>query len=142
MKLYFIFTKKGLAVILALTILALIIIGQFSSVNKGYADGFTHRERMEFLSRYKISVNENVASVKETRLPQKASGYFGEYNKTLQKGGFNLADFCGKTVTIYSYNFKDDLEKTVNLIVLKGKIIAGYINDNLNGNITPILKDK
>ena len=29
MKLYLIFTKKGLAVILALTMLALIIIGQF-----------------------------------------------------------------------------------------------------------------
>lgn len=142
MKLYLIFTKKGLAVILALTVLALIIIGQFSSVNNGYADGSTHRERMEFLAHYKISVNENAVLVKETRLPQEASGYFSDYNKIVQKGGFDLTDFLGKAVTVYSYNLKEIPEKTVNLIILNGKIIAGDISDNSKGNIAPILKEK
>ena len=141
MKLYLIFSKKGLAVILALIVLALIIIGQFSSINKGYADGSTHRERMEFLSYYKISVNENAVAVKQTRLPQKLSGYFNEYNKMLQKGGFELSNFCGKEVTVYSYTLTEAPEKTANLIILNGKIIAGDITDNLNQTVAPISKD-
>ena len=141
MKLYLIFSKKGLAVILALTVLALIIIGQFSSVNKGYADGATHRERMEFLSYCKISVNENAVAVKQTRLPQNPLGYFNEYNKILQKGDFDLTNFCGKEVTVYSYTLTESPEKTANLIILNGKIIAGDITDNLNQTVAPILKE-
>ena len=141
MKLYLIFSKKGLAVILALTVLALVIIGQFSSVNKGYADGGTHRERMEFLSYCKITVNENAVAVKQTRLPQKLSGYFNEYNKMLQKGGFELSNFCGKEVTVYSYTLTEAPEKTANLIILNGKIIAGDITDNLNQTVASILKE-
>ena len=141
MKLYMIFTRKGLAVILALTVLALIVVGQFSSVNKSYADGSTHQKRMEFLSYYKISVNETAVLVKETRLPQKASGNFLEYDKITLKGGFNLTDFCGKTVTIYSYEMTSSPEKTVNLILCNNKIIAGNITDNLKGKLSPILRN-
>ncbi len=142
MKLYLIFTKKGLAVILALTVLALIIIGQFSTVNKAYADGSTHRARMEFLSYYKIKVNETAVLVKQTRLPQNATPNLNEYNKIALKGGFDLTDFFGKGVTVYSYELAEIPQKTVNLIVCGGKIIAGDITDNLKGNIAPILKDK
>lgn len=141
MKLYLIFTRKGLAVILALTVLTLVIVGQFSSVNKSYADGSTHQKRMEFLSYYKISVDETAVLVKETRLPQKASGYFWEYNQITLKGGFDLTDFCGKTVTVYSYELTDSPEKTVNLILCNDKIIAGNITDNLKGELSPILKE-
>ena len=141
MKLYLIFTRKGLAVILALTVLTLVIVGQFSSVNKSYADGSTHQKRMEFLSYYKISVDETAVLVKETRLPQKASGDFWEYNQITLKGGFDLTDFCGKTVTVYSYELTDSPEKTVNLILCNDKIIAGNITDNLKGELSPILKE-
>lgn len=130
MKLYLIFTKKGLAVILALTILALIIIGQFSSVNRSHSDGSTHQKRMEFLADYKISVNENDISVKETRLPQNMSGHFNEYNEIVLKDGFDLSNFCGKNVTVYSYITKVSPEKMVNLIIFDGKIIAINITDN------------
>lgn len=142
MKLYFIFTRRGLAVILALTILALIIIGQFSSLNHSYADGSTHRKRMEFLAYYKIEVDESAVSVKETRLPQKVSGFFNDYNQIIVKGGFDLSDFYGKDITVYSYKLKVSPEKTINIIVSAGKIIAGDITDNLNGTVSPLIKEK
>ena len=142
MKLYFIFTRRGLAVILALTVLALVIIGRFSSLNHSYADGSTHRERMEFLAYYKIEVDESAVLVKETRLPQKVSGFFDDYNQIIVKGGFDSSDFCGKDITVYSYKSKASPEKTINLIVNGGKIIAGNITDNLNCKITPLLKEK
>ena len=142
MKLYLIFTRKGLAVILALTILALIIIGQFSSVNRSYSDGSSHQKRMEFLAAYKISVNENDVSVKETRLPQKMSGHFNEYNETVLKGGFDLSDFCGKNVTVYSYALSEKPQSVVSLVVADGKIIAGDITDTLKGVCFPLVKEK
>lgn len=142
MKIYLIFTRKGLAVLLALTVLALIIIGQFSSINKGYADGSTHQKRMEFLSYYKISVNETAVAVKQTRLPQEISDNFKEYNQITSKGGFNLSDFCGDVVTIYNYEMISSPEKTVNIIVCGKKIIAANINDNLKGTLDPILKEQ
>ena len=96
---------------------------------------------MEFLSYYKISVNETAFSVKETRLPQEVSGDFKEYNTITLNGGFDLTDFCGKTVTVYSYKIISSPEKTVNLIICDNKIIAGNITDNLKGEISPILKE-
>ena len=141
MKLYLIFTRKGLAVILALVISALIIIGQFSSVNSSYPTGATHRERMEFLSAYKIAVNETPVLVKETRLPQEVSDNFKKYNQITSKGGFDLTDFCGKSITVYSYEIISSPEKTVNLIICNDKIIAGNITDNLRGTLSPILKE-
>lgn len=142
MKLYLIFTKKGLAVILALTILALIIIGQFSSVNRSYSDGATHKNRMEFLAAYKFSVNENAVAVRDTRLPQSMSDNFVKYNKIVQKGGFDLSDFCGKNVTVYSYALSENPQSVVSLLVADGKIIAGDITDTLRGVCSPLVKEK
>ena len=142
MKLYFIFTKKGLAVILAVMILSLIVIGWFSTVNKAYADGSTHQKRMEFLAGYQIEVDENAIAVKETRLPQSTTGYFEKYNKTVLKGSSDLTDFLGKNITVYSYGLTTFPEKTVNLIICNGKIIAGDITDNLKGTVSPLVKEK
>ena len=140
MKLYFIFTRRGLAVILALLILALVIRGQFSNVSISYADGSTHRKRMDFLAYYDISVDETPVAVKQTRLPQREDEYLNEYNEIALKGGFNLTDFCQKAVRVYTYELASASEKTVNLIVCEGKIIAGDLTDNLKGEIAPILR--
>ncbi len=142
MKPYFIFTKRGLAVMLALVVLALIILGQFSTLNYSLADGSTHQKRMEFLSLVGVNVNETAVSVKETRIPQKIEGNVLEYNKIQQKAGFDLSKFCGKTATVYSYALSENPQRVVNIIVTNGKIIAGDITDYLNGEIAPIIKEK
>lgn len=141
MNFYFIFTKRGLAVILALMILALIILGQFSTVNRRYADGSTHLHRMEYLAGHDIEVFENAVITKESRIPEALNGAAKTYNDIIKVSGFELSDFKGKGVTVYGYTVKSSPEKTVNLIVCDGKIIAGDITDNLTGVISPIFKD-
>lgn len=140
MKLYFIFTKRGLAVILAGIVLVLVVVGLFSGVNRGYPDGSTHQKRMEYL--LPLRVCENAVSVKQSRLPEKIEGAILKYNEILIRGGFNLENFCGKQIVIYTYGLIDSGGKTVNLIICDGKIIAGDITDNLKGTITPIIKEK
>lgn len=142
MKLYFIFTKKGLAVMLALIVSALIILGQFLTVNHRYFDGSTHSERMEFLSLYNLKVNETAVAVKETRIPDEISGAAEEYNRILQKAGFDLTNFRGKDVTVYTYKIDGFSEKQVNILVCNEKIIAGDITDNLNGITVSLTKEK
>ena len=142
MNFYFIFTKRGLAVILALIILALVILGQFSTVSRRYADGSTHRKRMEFLALYNIEVAQNAVITKESRLPEELTGTVKAYNEIIKTAGFELSDFLGKSITVYGYTLKAEPQKTVNLILCDGKIIAGDITDNLKGSLSPILKEK
>ncbi len=142
MKLYFIFTKKGLAVMLALTVIALILLGQFSTISRNFIDGSTHYKRMEFLNLLNVDVVENAVSVKNTRLPQKLSGGVAEYNRIQQKAGFDLSNYCGKSVTVYTYSTLKSDATIVNLLICNGKIIAGDITDTLNGITAPLIKEK
>ncbi len=142
MKLYFIFTKKGLAVILTALIAALIIIGQFSTVSHGIIDGSTNQKRVDYLTSLGLRVNETALSVKNTRIPEKLSGIYYEYNEIQKSQGFNLLNFKGKSAIHYSYALTDMENLTVNILVVDNRIIAGDITDNLNGNITALVKEK
>ena len=138
MKPYFIFTKRGLAVILALTVLALIILGQFSTLNYSFFDGSTHQKRMEFFSLIGVKVNETAVAVKETVIPQEIKGNALKYNQIQQKAGFDLSKFCGKAATVYSYTLSKNSQRVVSIVVVDGKIIAGDITDYLSGEIAAL----
>ncbi len=142
MKLYFIFTKKGLAVILVALIAIIIIIGQFSTISIGVVDGSTNQKRVAYLSSLGLKVNETAVSVKNTRIPEKLSGIYEEYNEIQKSQGFNLSNFKGKDATHYSYSLSDKENITVNILVVDNKIIAGDITDNSNGKINALVKEK
>ena len=142
MKPYFIFTKRGLAVMLALTVLALIILGQFSTLNYSFSDGSTHQKRMEFLSFIVVNVNETAVAVKKTVIPQEIDGNTLQYNEIQKKAGFDLLKFRGKAATIYSYSLIENSQKVVTIVVVDNKIIAGDITDYLSGEIAPLTKEK
>ena len=142
MKPYFIFTKRGLAVMLALTVLALIILGQFSTLNYSFSDGSTHQKRMEFLSFIGVNVNETAVAVKKTVIPQEIDGNTLQYNEIQKKAGFDLLKFRGKAATIYSYSLIENSQKVVTIVVVDNKIIAGDITDYLSGEIAPLTKVK
>lgn len=142
MKPYFIFTKRGLAVMLALTVLALIILGQFSTLNYSFSDGSTHQKRMEFLSFIGVNVNETAVAVKKTVIPREIDGNTLQYNEIQKKAGFDLLKFRGKAATIYSYSLIENSQKVVTIVVVDDKIIAGDITDYLSGEIAPLTKEK
>jgi hypothetical protein len=142
MKLYFIFTKKGLAVIFILVVMFLIIIGQFSTVNLNYIDGSTNQKRMEYFSSLGLDVNETAVLEKQTIIPQKLSGVFLDYSNILKESGFNISDHLGKNATYYCYSLKNEPQKSINILVVEDKIIAGDITDNLSGEITSLTRIK
>ncbi len=142
MKLYFIFTKKGLAVIFIFVVMLLLIIGQFSTLNLNYIDGSTNQKRIEYFLSVGLDVNETAVLQKQTLIPQKLSGAFLEYSNILKESGFNISDYCGMEATYYCYSLKNDPQKSVNILVVQDKIIAADITDNLNGEITSLKKEK
>lgn len=142
MKLYFIFTKKGLAVIFIFVVMFLIIIGQFSTVNLNYIDGSTNQKRMEYFSSLGLDVNETAVLEKQTVIPQKLSGVFLDYSNILKQSGFNISDHLGKNATHYCYLLNNEPQKSVNILVVEDKIIAGDITDNLSGEITSLTRIK
>ena len=127
---------------LALTVLALIILGQFSTLNYSFSDGSTHQKRMEFLSFIGVNVNETAVAVKKTVIPQEIDGNTLQYNEIQKKAGFDLLKFRGKAATIYSYSLIENSQKVVTIVVVDDKIIAGDITDYLSGEITPLTKEK
>ena len=127
---------------LALTVLALIILGQFSTLNYSFSDGSTHQKRMEFLSFIGVNVNETAVAVKKTVIPQEIDGNTLQYNEIQKKAGFDLLKFRGKAATIYSYSLIENSQKVVTIVVVDDKIIAGDITDYLSGEIAPLTKEK
>ena len=138
MKLYLVFTKKGLAVIIAAVIITLIILSRFTSVNTDYLDGSTNKKRISYIQSLGYSVSTSSVSSKNTEIPEEFSDVYINYNKIQKDAGFDLSEYKGEEVTIYTYDLEDS-EKFLNMIVFKGKIIGGDISSHLlGGSMVPL----
>ena len=137
MKLYFVFTKKKLAVILAVIIVALILIGQFLSVQSGGIDASTNAKRVSFLQGLGFEINETATEIKDIVIPENFSKVYENYNTLQKQAGFDLKNYRGKPAKVYSYSLQNDSEQQIHLIVCEDKIIGGDIASlKLNGNMT------
>lgn len=142
MKLYFTFTKKSLGVILVSIIIVLILLGQFFTASAGGTDGSTNAKRIEYLSRLGLKVNETASDIKDVTVPQNFSSVYKNYNSLQKKAGFNLENYKGKSVKVYTYECLDNSETAVHIMVYDGKIIGGDIADTrIDGEMTPLKKE-
>ena len=126
MKLYFVISKKNLAVILAAVIIGLILIGQFFTAKQ---DGF-----VESLG---LAVNETPTEVKNITIPENFGEVYKNYNNLQIESGFNLEKYKGKSAQVYTYSLEN--ETVAHLIVCNNKIVGGDISDNeFDGKITAL----
>ena len=137
MKLYFTLTKKNLAVILAMGIIALIVMGQFLSVHSGGIDGSTNAKRVYFLQGLGLEINETATEIKDIVIPKNFSAVYEKYNNLQKQAGFDLEKYRGKSAKVYSYSLQDDNEQQIHLIICEDKIIGGDIAHlKIDGNMT------
>ena len=140
MKLFFVVTKRKLAVIFCGIVFIFVGFVWTSSVQVSAIDGLTHAKRMEYIRYLKVDVNENDYTIKETIIPENFSDVYKEYNKLQKSGGFDLSSYKGRQVTIYSYPLTSS-GKTLTLIVYDGEIIGGDIAETkIGGKMTEIRK--
>ena len=137
MKLYFVFTRKNLAVILAVIIAVFILIGQFSSVKSAEIDASTNAKRVLFLQGLGYEVDETATEIKDIVIPENFSAVYEKYNNLQKQAGFDLKNYRGKNAKVYSYSLQNDAEKQIHLIVCEDRLIGGDVASlKLNGNMT------
>ncbi len=138
MKLFFTITKKGLGIALCFITVIFVSVMWFSSLRVSAVDGSTHQKRMLYIKSLNLQVNEESCSSKETVIPKEFSNVYENYNKLQKNAGFDLSNFKGKAVTVYSYPLKDQ-NKVLTLLVFNGDIIGGDIAETkLNGKMMPL----
>ena len=140
MKLFFTITKRKLAIILCVVVMVFLGSVWVSSLSVSLPDGSTHAKRMVYIRGLGLDVDEEGFTSKETQIPEKFSDVYLNYNKLQKQGGFDLSQFKGKSVTVYSYPLKNS-DKILTLIVCEGQIIGGDIAETkIGGKMTEIRK--
>lgn len=137
MKIYIAFTRKNIIAIIVLFLIVLSLSLKVSSVFTDSIEADTERKRIAFIENLGITVSGS-PSVKEITIPESFSAVYENYNKLQEKAGFDLAEYKGETVKVYSYKEKDN-DRIVNLIVWDGILIGGDISEvKLSGEMLPL----
>lgn len=125
-------TPTAIFIVLAIVILviALMIIKSCDGEKVVYKAG-TNEERIELLQSLGWDVSEQDTESKVVTMPKKFNTVYNVYNRLQKDQGFDLSDYKGKTVEIYTYEVYNYPEKPNNilahLIVFEGKLIGGDI---------------
>ncbi len=139
MKFFFTITKKSLAIILCVILIAFVTVARVASLKVSAIDGSTHEKRMIYARSLKLCVEEEEITYKETVIPRIFSDVYKSYNELQKEAGFNLSQYKGERVTVYTCPLSGE-KRNLTLIVHKGKIIGGDICDiSVKGEMKPLL---
>ncbi len=142
MKIFITLSRKSLAVILALIIIALILIGKFFSVGAVMFDGSTNAKRVEYINSLGYDVEESCISSKAVTIPESFGDVYKKYNALQEKAGFDLSLYKGKAVQIIAYSVKNE-QLTVTLIIYKGRVIGGDVSSpRFDGEMKPLIENE
>ena len=102
----------------------------------------TYKKRNDFISNLGYKVDEENVSVKVITIPYVFSDVYKNYNDIQKTSGYNLEEYRGKKVTLYTYCSDNMDEKfVINLLVFNGEIIGGDIyNDNSDNGFLPLVR--
>ncbi len=105
----------------------------------------TEQQRQEFLTSMGWEISGEPINVREVVIPSEWNEVFSQYNAIQMQQGFDLDDFRGKNVTIYTYevyNYENKPENMIaNLMVYENKLIGGDVScTELGGFIQGLMK--
>lgn len=138
----------ALVILLALLMSALIFTGRDNVVSAwgsgevDYSGIKSKEDRIAFINRFGISVEEGSEENAAFRMPDDFDRVILGYNELQKKQGLDLSKYKNKRVTRYTYkvtNYESDGEVFANLFVHRGKIVACDIcSADPEGFITPL----
>ena len=121
-------------VIILAAVLILVAVWVLGSSGKGVGDKYklsSNQERKTFLSALGWNVSDKETDCKIIKIPSKFNAVYNVYNKIQKQQGFDLSDFKGETVELYTYevyNYPDNPNNIVaHLIICKGKLFGGDV---------------
>ena len=139
MNFYLVFSKRNLLATLLATVIIIFTLGQVYSAANVPKNAETNALRLNYINSLNYKVEDETPTEKQITIPVKFNKVYNKYNELQRKAGFNLKDYCGKTVTMFTYKLKDNYY--ANIIVLNGRVIGGDICSNsLYGEMLPLKK--
>lgn len=116
--------------IVAVAIIAIVLASKGANDRTEAYKMSNEHQRQEFISQLGWEVSEEYDTCRIVIIPQKFDEVYTEYNDLQKAQGFDLEDFKGKTVEIYSYpvyNYPNEQDVMMNLMVCDGRLIGGDI---------------
>ncbi len=142
MKLYFIFTRRRLALLFALALLALLMLFRVGAVGIGEQSGKTNAERLYFISSLGLKGVREECTKKQITIPASFDGVMDSYNELQKSAGFDLSKFAGSALTMYTYELENGLG-AVHIITDGENIVGGDIADySVSGDMYPLKKQE
>ncbi|MGI6027809.1 MAG: DUF4830 domain-containing protein [Candidatus Heteroscillospira sp.] len=126
-------TAVAIIVAAALVLLALIFLfsGPDSQSAFRSAKLETREQRVEFLKELGWEAQPESETEKTVLIPREFTGVYQEYNRLQEEQGFDLREYIGTEVQVYSYiitNYKSSDTVVATLYTCKGRLIAGDIH--------------
>ncbi len=128
--------KTIFGIILAITGIAVLFIS-FASKNlpdsksaAAVVSASTDEERRAFLESYGWELSAECEE-RELTIPEKWNDVYSSYNEVQLNQGFDLSEYKGKRVTLYTYNVTNYEDESVGIVadmlVCDGRLIGGDI---------------
>ncbi len=138
---YITVTKKRLFLILCAIISGFLIITQVLSVKAEQIVLNTNAERVAYIKSLDIDVLSDEYKMKKVTIPKEFGKVYENYNKLQLSADFDLRNYKGKEVVVYTYNCKN--EKNVNLMIYKGRLIGGDVSEtSLGGSMKALVVEE
>lgn len=146
LKAYVTVTKKSLTAVFLATLAVIIISGQFYAAAYPTVNAKTNADRVAFVKSLGLIPDDNNVQNKSVTIPVKFSQVYKNYNALQKQAGYNLENYKGSRVTVYTYpvgKIRPDNgdDYYVNLMVYKNRIIGGDISSrNFYGEMLPLTR--
>lgn len=135
---YITLTKKRLFLLLCSFVAVFLIITQFLSVKAEQIKLLTNAERVAYIKSLKIDILGDDYKMKTVIIPMEFGKVYENYNKLQLSADFDLRDYKGKAVQVYTYNC--DGERNVNLMIYNGRLIGGDVSEtSLGGSMKALV---
>lgn len=126
--------KKALAAVLAVAVILVVVVLAVGHVSPKSGGGETLRTGSDlttYLNKLGWQVAAEPLDVKEVTIPATFDAVYNDYNTLQKQQGFDLSQYSGAQVTVYTYqvtNYPVQGEVQATLYVYKNHVVAGDIH--------------
>ncbi|MCD8344184.1 MAG: DUF4830 domain-containing protein [Oscillospiraceae bacterium] len=121
-------------VMAALVLVGVLLLAGAAGKRGGALSGGSEEARAEFLQRYGWQAETPALSEESVIIPREFSDVMEQYNDLQLSQGFDLRDYAGTELTVYSYRiegFDGEEEVIASLYVSGGKIVGGDVHSTV-----------
>ncbi|HIV85218.1 MAG TPA: DUF4830 domain-containing protein [Candidatus Monoglobus merdigallinarum] len=132
--------KYKIIFIIIAALLIAVIFALFS------VDSATNSKNIEFIKSYGWETEGSPSDISHITLPETLTGIYASYAQISAVNGYSLSDYCGKSLTKYSYpvlnhNLSETGRVRANVLLYKSDIVAADISLLTDGGSTVPISD-